>query len=345
MTLAAPIIPASELTNQVMASGLAGCAAAIGNLTHQLELDRPIYWCVTQSSTINAMVAAYSNPDMYCVVIARGTINTLHHFAAGILVDEQLRDFLSTSSEAIDEGSEPERSRREAWLKVADDAKVNATRASIESAVPVTFVALYFLMAHEVGHLVGGHLPLCRGGFAAEASSKAAENFADSRTLERDADALAANATVYLLGNEDFRESWADILTDPQSAFRYFFVSTYILFSVMDIFGPEGEFDEHRTHPPSMVRVSTTSAMLSVAVDFYGGFTKDEIWEIGRSAVRSIEIAVMTLGQGMMTAEEVETLEPMVLRNLEEHEARWEGLRNSLDRKHLEKYWWSQPFR
>lgn len=343
--LAAPIIPADELMDATISSGLLALSEAIGNLTHQLELDRPVYWCVSRAKVVNAMIAGYRSPDMYVVVVGEGMLNAVFYFCAAIMTSEPLARFLAENVDPVDEMKSAERSRREAWAKISDEADDRSTRESVGRAFPIHFLAMHFLMAHEVAHLAGGHLPLFAGAFTAEADGTGRPDKAENRALERDADALAAGATMYLLGNPEFALSWSDYLTDREAGLRYFLTTAYVLYSVMDLFGPEDPFAEERTHPPAMVRVSTTTTMLARLLDQYGGFKKDESWEIGRRAVRAVEIAVMELGGGMMAPDEAERLEAVAQQNLIEHAQLWPGLKARMDRRHLEKYWWSQPLR
>lgn len=343
--LAAPIVATERLQEVAVSPSLLALSAAIGNLTHQLELDRPIYWCVTRARVVNAMIAAYHSPDIYCVVIAEGALNTILNFCAAIMASDALFQFVSQGTDPVDEMRPPERSRREAWVKIDAQADSRVTDVGVERSFPLTFIASHFLMAHEIGHLAGGHLPLYAGAFTAEAEGSGGPNLAESRTLERDADALAAAATTYLLGNPGFAASWRGIFGDREAALRYFLTTTYIFYSVMDLFGPEDPFGEERTHPPALVRVGVTVTMLSLLLDNFGGFTKEEAWELARRSVRAVEIAVMELGGGMMTPEEVAVLDAEVERNLKEHHDVWPALSEKLDRRHLEKYWWSQGLR
>jgi hypothetical protein len=326
-------------------SGLLALSVAVGNLTHQLKLDRPVYWCVTEAKVVNAMIAGYQSPEMYVVVIAEGLLNSIFYFSAAILESGPLKRFLLENVDPIDEMQEPERSRRDAWAKIAEVADDRSTTESVALSVPLNFIAMHFLMAHEVSHLVGGHLPLYGGAFTVEASETGRPNKAENRVLERDADALAAGATIYLLGSPRFSEGWPEYPEDREAGLRYFSVATYILYSVMDLFGHEDPFAEERTHPPAMVRVSVTATMLALSLDQFGAFNKDQAWEIGRRAVRAVELAVMDLGGGMMTADEAEALEAVAQENLEEHAALWPELSKRMDRRHLEKYLWAAPLR
>lgn len=343
--LAAPIIPADELMDATISSGLLALSAAIGNLTHQLELDSPIYWCVTRAKVVNAMIAGYRSPDMYVVVVGEGMLSAIFHFCAAIIASEPLARFLAENLDPVDEMKPAERSRREAWAKIAEQADNHSTYESVERAFPINFLALHFLMAHEVAHLAGGHLPLFAGAFTAEADGTGGPDKRENRTLERDADALAAGATIYLLGDPEFARGWSAYLTDREARLRYFLTSVYILYSVMDLFGPTDPFAEERTHPPAMVRVSVTTTMLALLLEEYGSFKKEEAWEVGRRAVRAVEIAVMELGGGMMTRNEVERLEAVAEQNLLEHANVWPRLVARMDRRHLEKYVWSHPLR
>ena len=343
--LAAPILAADELVGQTFASGLLAMSAAIGNLTHQLALDRPVYWCVTRAEVVNAMIAGYRTPDMYCVVIGVGAINALSRFTLALAASEPLVEFLADGTDPVDNMQPPDRSRRDAWRYLAGGAEETMTPATVERAFPLLFLACYFLMAHEAGHLSGGHLALFAGDFAVEAGGMGHPDKQESRALERDADALAGAATVYLLGNPEFEKGWETILKDREAGLRHFFAASYILFSIMDLLGPEDALGQDRTHPPAMVRVSTMAVMLSLSLGQYGAFTAEEIWELGRRSVRAVELAALELGGGIMAPKEAAALQAVVDRNLAEHMEVWAGLQARLDRTHLDKYYWAQPLK
>lgn len=122
------------------------------------------------------------------------------------------------------------------------------------------------------------------------------------------------------MGNPGFAASWRGIFDDREAALRYFPTTTYIIYSVMDLFGPEDPFGEERKHPPALVRVGITVTMLSPLLDKFGGYTKDEAWELARRSMRAVEIAVMELGGCLMTPEEVALLDAEVERNLKGHD-------------------------
>jgi hypothetical protein len=119
-------------------------------------------------------------------------------FCAAIMASEPLARFLAENVDPVDEMKPAERSRREAWAKISEQADDRLTAESVGRAFPINFLAMHFLMAHEVAHLAGGHLPLFAGAFTAEADGTGRPNKAENRVLERDADVLALLLEVAL---------------------------------------------------------------------------------------------------------------------------------------------------
>lgn len=348
-SLAAPILAPNELSSEAFASALWGLTEALGNLTHQLDLDRQVYWCVTRSPSVNAMVARYSDPDLYCVVIGIGAINAITWFSLAAMESDALALFLSEDIDPVDSMAAPGCSRREAWRQLA--GKVEGTRltSTVARAAPLMFLACHFLMAHEVCHIAGGHLALYNGAFTAEDGGRNGLERAVSRTLERDADALAASATLYLLLHPDFLDQWAKVFVgydaNWNASLRQFFTASYVLFSIMDLLGPDDAIGQDRTHPPALVRISTMSIMLAFNLEAFGEISAEEAFGVARRALQAVEIAVFDLAGGIMAEDEALALQSEVQRGLEEHSATWRSMGSFLDRRHLLHYAWSVPLR
>lgn len=347
--LAAPILAPDELSDAAFASALWGLTEALGNLTHQLDLDRPVYWCVTRSRSVNAMVARYTDPDMYCVVVGIGAINAITWFSLAAMESDALASFLQENTDPVDSMATPARSRRDAWRQLAGNVEEARLPTTVARAAPLMFLACHFLMAHEINHIAGGHLDLYSGAFTAEAGSDNRLDRAVSRTLERDADALAAAATLYLLGHPEFLDQWAEVFVGHDAtrdaSMRRFFTASYILFSIMDLLGPEDALGQDRTHPPALVRISTMGVMLTLNLEAFGTISADDAFGIAQRALRAVEIAVFDLAGGIMPEEQALALQGEVQRNLEEHSATWRVMSGRLDRRHLLHYAWSAHLR
>lgn len=121
-------------------------------------------------------------------------------------------------------------------------------------------LSLYFIMSHEVSHVINGHLDLCqKAGWGLLLSELELDAEAPTKipNLERQMMELNADSTAAVLGVHT-------ILGDPPSslmgievdgALQYLFAA---MFSVLTMFGPK-EYDldhlERNSHPPAFLRI------------------------------------------------------------------------------------------
>jgi len=164
----------------------------------------------------------------------------------------------------------------------------------------ICFLLLYFLTAHEIGHLALGHLDRKAEGSMDEVSDNGESKIA-SRAMEWDADSFAMNATVYLTGSE-FRqqEVWRDMLPDTEASLRLLSVMTYVLFTLMDSMGPQDRPAEDRTHPRPLVRVGLATFNLAAVMSGFGSVDGSVVMDTNRAAIRAVEIALHELAGGVM---------------------------------------------
>ncbi len=284
------------------------------------------------------MISDYRSPDMYCVVVSEAVFELYYATVSAFMTHASLRAFLEDGMPPEDDMRFGSRTRREAMSSILSRSADIATPGSIRVASLPCHLAIYFLMAHEIGHLALDHLPLFTTGHVSEVGGSELRNQAESRAVERDADAFAAMATTYLLGTD----VWTELVGGREAGLRYFFVATYLLFSIMDLSGPEDPIGEQSTHPPAMVRVSTMAHMLTHTFEAYRSWSMEEAWDVARQCVRAVELATMALGDGMMSADEAKSLQAEVERSLDEHVALWPSLSARKNRFRLDIYFWAR---
>lgn len=342
-TLAGPIIPAEELDEESwhrpFMSGVDHCAR---NLT--AGIGAPFYYCMTNTSAVNAMIARFTAPDFYGVAVARGCYQNVYALTAALLNHAPLRTYIETGEQPDDDGRPSHRSRREALIKKLSEAGSNATIEGMELGAVVSNVAGYFLMAHEIGHLALGHLPLFDRKHATECDEDQLSDLAVSRTLERDADLFAAAATVWNIGSPPMQEKWGTVFRDELVLFRCFFVGAYILFSMMDL-RRGGDETAQQTHPAPMVRITSTAGPLAGIMNAWGRFAPETVWDWCREAVRAVEIATLAIGGGMMDAATAERLTQEAEKANEEHLREMPSLMAKMDRSMLDHYFWAKTLR
>lgn len=343
-SLVGEIVPPEDINaNGLHRAPLAGVDVCARNLTHGLTLGQPFYFCVTRSTAFNAMVAKFGS--FYCIVLSEGLYQYLYVAMAALLSHEPLAKFLESGEEPADDLQPALRSRREAWAHIlARSSSLTSDRSFGLASVP-TLLGMYFLTAHEIGHVVLGHLSSNRDSHAVEEGSSLSADHAMSRTLERDADAFAAAATVWYTGAEEVRDRWRSVLNDKQAGLRLLFTASYVLFSIMDLHSDSEDIIQQSTHPAPMVRISSMGMLLSGVMACWGAYTLDEVWEAGRQCVRAVEIATMALGQGMMTASEAAALQQEAERAIQSHFRNMAHAWEKLDRNQLDAYFWAAPFK
>lgn len=342
-SLTGPILPAREIDennwHRPFMSGVDHCAR---NLT--TGIFEPFYYCMTDTPTVNAMIARFANPDFHGVAVARGCYENVYALTVALLNHEPLRNFIELGERPSDDGRLPERGRREALTKILSEAGSSATIQSMELGALVSNIAGYFLMGHEIGHMALGHLPLFERKHATEGDEDQLVDLAVSRSLERDADLFAAAATVWNIGSPPMLEKWGTIFPDQLVLFRCFFVGAYILFSIMDL-GRGGDEIAQQTHPAPMVRITSTAGPLATVMNAWGRFSHEDVWDCCREAVRAVEIATLGIGGGMMDAATAERLTQQGNKATEEHLREMPALMARMDRSMLDHYFWAKSLR
>lgn len=347
-TLAGPIIAPEEIDaaglHRPFFAGVDVCARNL-TLTEGFASDRPLHFCVTRTSTVNAMIARFNSPAFYGVAISEGACYNFAALATGLLSSEPLQRFISSGEIPIDDETRPTRTRREAVLEVFQKSHDLASSEAIGLASFMAQTAGYFLMAHEIGHLTLGHLPLFTKAHVDEVDGSAMDDHRISRTLERDADGFAAAAVIWYLGAPEVQAVWRSVHDDPQWGFRCFLAGSYILFTIMDFDRSGDPIGTQRTHPAPMVRVSSMAMLLAGVMDNWGAFSHAEIWDMVRATVRAVELALLDTGGGIMDPETAERLWAEAEAAAVEHGEVLLDLNEKLDRSLLDAYFWAQTYK
>lgn len=174
-------------------------------------------------------------------------------------------------------------------------------------AMHLSSIALHFLLYHEIGHVVAGHLELreqqgCAGAIS-EFGTPAPRNGTAPplHVLECDADAFAAYFESFIdlhprsdgLGKEIF--DW-EAVPGKDAGFIAHAVAISILFRMLgnDGFAPESL--DPRTHPPPAVRsclaLSRTMSLATLA----GRFAMDRFPQLCRDSIFHVEETWIALG-------------------------------------------------
>jgi len=298
--LLAPLYTADEVQAefplQLIASPVDHC---IRNLTHAFP-DGPTYFVVSHSGAVNAMIARFTT--FQCIVVAQGVHVRSSLMLFGLLPSTSLRAYIASGIEPDEPVAEPTRSR-EAAIAGLFDSTLAVSPEVLSLTASVNYLLLYFLTAHEIGHLALGHLERRKGGAMDEVGLSDGPK-AESRAQEWDADGFALTGTLYLTGSP-FREQpvWCDLLPDLPAGLRVVTVVAYLLFTLMDSSGPQDRATEDRTHPRPLVRVGLATMTLAAVMHHFGAVGGQDVLDVTRASIRAIEIALHEQMGGVMEAD------------------------------------------
>lgn len=344
--LAAPFIPAEEVEGQ-LSLRLAGAPIAdcIGNLTARFP-DGPTYFVIVRSPAPTAMVAAFG--DFQCLVFAEALHVYFSNLTSALLEWDPLRHFLQDGAEPQDDGAESMVSRAGALMALLGRAQAPPPEV-LSWAATIGYFLMYFLTAHELGHLALGHLghtKLSHGRMSETEKDEVVDDLAQSRALEWEADGFAAMAAVWqaLALRERGHATWAEHMKDHRACVRILMTGAYALFSVMDLASPASKAPALRTHPAPMVRVGLTALMLTVAIELLGILPGEEVQEETRRSIKAVEIALNKTAGGMMDRTEAEAVGEEAFKAVDPLYAALTLLKPELDRSRLQGFIWARPF-
>lgn len=167
------------------------------------------------------------------------------------------------------------------------------TPLHLECAMPLASVAIFCLLAHEVGHVARGHLAI--EDAISERGDGSEIDITTAKALEMDADSFS---TWWLL--EFVRErGWPGrhLYNGPsEKVLSFFFAGTYHLFWTFDDGRPvrAGWRDECARHPPVQVRVLMAVYIFAAWQSFHRQPQTPDLWS---EVVYEIELASVLLGR------------------------------------------------
>ncbi len=289
---------------------------------------------------MNASVTSFSN--FYCIVVYSGLYQQTYSIMAGLLSDRSLRKFLLTGEEAVDDGSYPRLSRREAYVDLRETGAERADKPALDLTYLLSQLTVIIVTCHELGHIFGGHLQhsLTKNHMSEDAVQVDAQGI--RRALEIDADVFGSLASALLMCNIKPYPRWSDLPLDLDMALRFLFVSCYATYSIMDLFGPVDPLVTRKVHPAPLLRIYIVGLIVSNALPvIIPASEREAIWDQASSSVRAVELALLATAGGSMMPEEALQYESAGSQLWDEHLGRWSTIKSSLDRKRLDVFPWS----
>jgi hypothetical protein len=161
-------------------------------------------------------------------------------------------------------------------------------------------LALEFLVYHEIGHIVGGHLEILQGNQRLASISEfeqAIDNPADyafRHVLECDADAFACHVTSGVHTNDKMAALVRDLVNASKWHSKDFALLTYlmaigILFRVLHPHATANISESKSSHPHPAVRACLVASSTVARAVFAGAITWSRVNDIMKDSVRNIE--------------------------------------------------------
>ena len=295
----------------------------IDNCRLHSQSDLPVSFCVTGSRAVNA--GAYHPADWGLVVITEGLIRRYCSLVLSLLQAPGFQDFL-TRGTPVPENNHPNVTpRREAVRHLVADTLFLPTKPDMTVVDLVVRVGFTFLTAHEMGHILNGHL---RSGLTrahvTEAELPVPGDPSVSRTLEFDADYFATRMTLKHLGEWGMKEGYQKpYLGTPQSALRFLFTSAYLVFSLLDAFSDRSLDDaDSSSHPHPLVRLVSVLPGIATQIDTMSG---EEQQGVASSCSRSVELSLLELQRGCL--DEIDDVIARAEAAFSEHVQNWKLMR------------------
>ena len=307
--LVAPLVTIEELNEQLEYGRLASpIALCIDSLTRDFP-DGRTYFVISKATVATAMVMRF--PNFQCVILSYAISKNILSLTASLLGQETLRDCLLFEREIEDPDTETVATRRDA-VKSLVDKEESWIGPNVDLFLKVHFAAVYFLTAHEIGHLALDHIDNINGiGHLDEHDYiEDRDRLFHCRCLEWQADCFAIIATIFMLRMQirNERQNWDTLLGTEESwaAIRLTAFVAYLLFSIMDIAHLEDKNPDMSTHPSALTRYSLSAMQLAVFLKIYDERDMGETFAHMKSAIKGFEIVLCQLAGGMMTSEEVD---------------------------------------
>lgn len=224
--------------------------------------DRPVHTSIVNDQAVNA--AAMQGNEADHVLLYRGLVERVLGYALALF---GTREFLPGVGDArkectIERAAKFFEQRYDLRTGTAPLCPVCSTRKELASGAAL--LALNVALLHELGHIVGGHFQLLRGGYTSVGLDEIGPQTRDVplevplSVVEWDADCFAASFSDILQGNmepaDDFDAWFSGIASDP----RYLGVillalGAHILFRCLTTHeGYTYAFDVHQYPPPPL---------------------------------------------------------------------------------------------
>ncbi|UWQ58630.1 hypothetical protein K3722_00405 [Leisingera caerulea] len=267
-------------------------------------LDSPIYFVISHAPIPSAMICKFD--DFQCIVITACLSENMTRLAANLLAEGNIFEFLLKSVEPSEPTGIAQKARKEAVYNCARQNMAISTEIW-NVAHLLTNYSSYFIIAHEISHILLGHFDSHNAMSMVEFEVHDVPPTLLSRSNEWQADSFAAIATLFRLNAllEMEAEPNADWLQDPNARVRLIAVLGYLIFTSMDFLDNNDGDYSLRTHPSPMSRAGLMMATLSISAHHLLGVDTSCTHKICQSAFKAVEVALLNIAGGALSEDEV----------------------------------------
>jgi hypothetical protein len=267
--------------------------------------NRSLKVIVVDSSELNAYAAADGHHDS--IYIFRGTLERLYGTILGLLSTPSFLPAIgSIHVEVVPENLPANGFPPVPLLRNASNADEctpvffpnDQTRMDVGAMM--VDLALEFLIYHEIGHVVGGHLEIPRSSASPSTISEFARPVNESdacipeQVLECDADAFACHVTSWVHTRDAAAQTLCHLGNSSESrpkdfALVTFLVATGTLFRVLYPTAPVKISQFNSTHPHPAVRACLVASSAMAWGVFDGNYTATSLNDIVATSVGNLE--------------------------------------------------------
>jgi hypothetical protein len=159
-------------------------------------------------------------------------------------------------------------------------------------------VAFEFLICHEIGHIVGGHLELCQANSGSSTISEFAQADTEAgdwnlrHVLECDADAFAGHVTAWVQTENTVADAFCSAMNWPERQSTELALLTYltsigVLFRLLSPDAPR--MPRHGEYPHPAVRACLVASAAMARVVHDGKLTASSLNDIVRASIGNLE--------------------------------------------------------
>jgi hypothetical protein len=297
------ISPFGEIVGDLIDKGKTSHKLLCGYMQNQWK-RRPLEILVVDKPDVNAFAESHADHDS--IYIFRGALEIIYGNIFGLLSTPAFFPIIGNVNVEVTPQNLPiDGFSRVPMLR--DDSNGNQSspffpndQGRMTVALILAELAFEFLIFHEIGHIVGGHLEILQIRQNMRAISEFEYTLGNTsdyllrQTLECDADAFACHVTSFVHNHDKMAEHLYKLVNPPKWKSKEFAILTYligvgVLFRSLYPKAPARIVQCNSFHPHPAVRACLVASSTMARELFHGYVTSDTLSDIVGDSVRNIE--------------------------------------------------------